>query len=257
MSVSSLKDDLIRDTRPALRAALGAVLLLLLVAAADAAALIIARLILRERELAVRSAIGASRAALALDVLIESVLFFSLSAAILGSALAAACVAGARAVVPHTVPRWSDITLGWELLAYSTAFSLASLFASGLIPLWKVSRPSSSWRAPRGSTAQGGGATDATSRLVLAGAQIALTVVLGFGAMQLVRSAQHLRRVNLGYDPNVLTFRVPIDSAAFDSPLKSARLYEQARDRLGGELAGVSRGRRDFSFAADGKFSHR
>src|SRR5581483_4854397 len=72
MSVSSLKDDLVRDTRPALRAALGAVLLLLLVAVADAAALIIARLTVRERELAVRSAIGASRAALALDVLLES-----------------------------------------------------------------------------------------------------------------------------------------------------------------------------------------
>ena len=238
MSVRPLKDDLIRDTRPALRAALAAVLLLLLVAVADAAALIIARLTVRERELAVRSAIGAGRSALALDVLVESVLL-SVSAAILGSALAAACVAGARALVPHTVPRWSDITLGWELVAYSTAFSLAGLFASGLIPLWKVSRASSSWQTLRGATPQGGGATGATSRLVLAGAQIALTVVLGFGAMQLVRSAEHLRRVNLGFDPNVLTFRTPIDPATFNTPVKGARLYEQARDRLK-NLSGVT-----------------
>ena len=202
-----------------------------------------------------RSAIGAGRAALALDVLVESVLL-SVSAAILGSALAAACVAGARALVPHTVPRWSDITLGWELVAYSTAFSLAGLFASGLIPLWKVSRAVFVVAGAAGLDAAGRRRDGATSRLVLAGAQIALTVVLGFGAMQLVRSAEHLRRVNLGYDPNVLTFRTPIDPATFNTPVK-----ECAPVRAGARSVEESfrrhRGRRDFSFAADRKFSDR
>jgi ABC-type antimicrobial peptide transport system permease subunit len=134
LAVTPLKDDLVRDTRSALRAALAAVLLLLLVAVANATALVIARLKVRERELAVRSAIGAGRAALAVEVLMESVIL-GVAAAVVGSAIAGLCVAGARALVPHTVPRWRDITLGWELVLYSGGFALAGLFVAGLVPL--------------------------------------------------------------------------------------------------------------------------
>jgi len=212
-AVHPLLGDMVKDSQPALRAAMGGVLLLLLIAVANATALAVARLKTRERDLAVRGALGASRGALVLDVLVESVLL-SVYGAIAGSALAIAGVAAVRRIIPHTVPRWEHIAVGWDLLFFSTAFALAGLVLLGLLPVWKVAR-GTPWMALRGGTAQGGRAEGAASRLMLVGGQIALTVVLAFGAAQLVRSAVSLAKVDLGFDPHVMVVRVPADMRKF------------------------------------------
>lgn len=228
--VQPLKDDMVKTTRPALRASIVGVLLLLGIALANATALIVARLKTRERDFAIRLAVGAGRTTLMGDVLVES-LIISVCGAAVGAGLAAAATIAARQLVPHTVPRWDQIAISWNLVAYSAAFALAGLFASGLIPVWKVSRHLP-WQALRMGGVQGGRADGAAARLLLVGAQIALTVVLAFAAVQLVRSSRRLSEVNLGFDPNVLTFRVPFDFRLYDTPEKSAALYERVRDRL-------------------------
>ena len=228
--VQPLKDDMVKTTRPALRAAIIGVLLLLGIALANATALIVARLKTRERDFAIRLAVGAGRATLMGDVLMESAIV-TVCGAIFGAALAMAGTIAARQLVPHTVPRWDQIAISWNLVAYSAVFALAGLFLSGLIPVWKVSRHLP-WQALRLDARQSGRADSALPRLLLVGAQIALTVVLAFAAVQLVRSSERLSAVNLGFDPNVLTFRVPFDFRTYNKPEKATALYERVRDRL-------------------------
>ena len=229
-AVHPLLDDMGREVRPALRAALGGVLLLLLIAIANASALAIARLRTRERDLALRGALGASRGAVILEVIVESA-WLSAGAAVAGSALAAAGVAGVRRIIPPTVPRWQEIAVGWDLLLYASTFALAGLVLVGLMPVWKVAR-GLPWQALRAGSAQGGRAEGVRSRLVLVGGQIALTVVLAFGAVQLVRSAVRLGQVDLGFDPNVLTVRVPVNAGRARDMADIAAMYLRIRDRI-------------------------
>jgi putative ABC transport system permease protein len=236
-TVSPVLDDLTRNTRPALRAAIGAVLLLLLIAFANAAALVVARLRTRDMDFAIRSAMGASPGALVTDALAESTVL-GLGGALAGSLFAVAAVSGIRVMMPRTVPRWDEIGVGWDLVAYSTAFALAGLFLAGLLPVWRVSRGVVS-NVLRAGSAQGGKAEGSRSRLILVGAQIALTVVLAFGCVQLVRSALLLRQVNLGYDANVLTLSVPYDFRAYRTNKERAALYHRIRDRVA-QVPGVS-----------------
>ena len=230
-AVHPLLDDMVRDTRPALRAAMAGVLLLLLVAVANATALAVARLKTRERDLAVRGALGAGRSALVMEVLVESALL-GIYGAIAGAALAALGVAAVRRIIPHTVPRWDQIAVGWELVLFAAGLSLAGLVLLGLLPVWKVGR-GTPYQVLRAGTAQGGGrAEGAFARLALVGGQIALTVVLAFGAVQLVRSAARLSRVDLGFDANVMTVRVPVNMRQFPNGQGVLEMYQRVRDRL-------------------------
>jgi putative ABC transport system permease protein len=240
-TIAPVLDDMTRATTPALRAAVAAVLLLLVIALANATALVIARLRTRERDTAVRSALGASRSALIGEVVAESAVL-SVAGAVVGTVVALAAIAGVREVMPRTVPRWDEIAVGWDLLLYSAGLAFAGLMLSGLIPVWKVSR-GASWDALRIGSVQGGRAEGTFSRLALVGGQIALTVVLAFGCVQLVRSAAHLGRVNLGFDANVLTFRVPYDFRRHPGNRGRAELFQRIRDRVkqvpGVEAVGV------------------
>ncbi|HET9370629.1 MAG TPA: ABC transporter permease [Vicinamibacterales bacterium] len=228
--VSPVLDDMTRTTKPALRAAVGAVVLLLVIAFANASALVVARLRSREQDIAIRSAIGATRSTLVIEVFVES-LVLGAGAAVLGGLFALAAIAGVREVIPRTVPRWDEINVGWDLIVYTAGLALGGLLFSGLIPVWRISR-GETWNALRSGSAQGGRSEGTASRLVLVGAQIALTVVLAFGCVQLVRSAARLRQVDLGFEPNVMTFRVPFDFRRFPNPGARAQLYQRIRDRV-------------------------
>ena len=235
-TIAPALDDITRTSRPALRAAAAAVLLLLAIALANATALVVARQRAAAHDFAIRSAIGASRAALVGQVLMESVLLAA-GGAMLGACLSLVATAGIREVIPRTVPRWDQIAAGWDLAVYAAALGLGGLAVVGLVPIWTILR-TAPWDTLRSGSAQGGRAEGAASRLVLVGAQIALTVVLAFGCAQLVRSAERLRHVDLGFDPGVLALRVPFDFRAFPSPRARAELYQHIRDRVR-EVPGV------------------
>ena len=241
-TVAPVLDDMTRTTTPALRAAIAGVLLLVLIAFANATALVIARLRTRERDLAIRSAIGASRATLVGEVLSESAVL-AVGGAIAGSVLAFWAMVAVRNLIPRTVPRWDELAVGWNLLLFSGTLAFAGLICLGLIPVWRVARRTT-WQALGSTSVQGGGAEGTRSRLVLVGSQIALAVVLAFGCVQLLRSASRLDRVDLGFDPNVLTLRVPYDGRRYNSPVLRADLYARIRDRVkqvpGVEAVGVA-----------------
>ena len=235
--IEPVLDDMVRGTEPALRAAMAAVLLLLAIAFANATALVIARLRVREHELAIQQALGAARSTLAAQVLMESA-WLGVTATLVGSLFAAGTMAVIREVIPRTVPRWDQIEVGWSLIAYAGVLTFVGLLLSGLGLVWKVSR-TSVLQALRDGSVQGGRAEGSASRLVLAGSQMALTVVLAFGCAQLARSASNLQHVDLGYDPNVLTIRVPYNGRAFLTPSDRAGLYQRIRDRVA-QVPGVT-----------------
>jgi putative ABC transport system permease protein len=229
-TVSPILDDLTRTTRPALKAAIVGVLLLLVIAFANAAALVIARLKTRDLDFAIRSALGAGRGALITEVVGEAALL-GLAGAVTGCLVAFACIAGIRNVIPRTVPRWEQIAVSWDLVAYASALAVCGLVALGLIPVWRMAR-GHAWNALRSGSVQGGRAEGTFSRLVLVGAQVALTVALAFGSVQLARSAFELRHVDLGYDPHVATFRVPPDFRQYGRGGALPALYQRIRDRV-------------------------
>jgi len=229
-TIAPILEDMTRATAPALRAAVAGVLLLLLIAFANATALVVARLRTRERDLAIRSAIGASRPILVGEVVLESVVL-AIGGAIAGSVLALWSVVAIREMIPRTVPRWDDVAVEWNLVLYAGALAFAGLVCLGLLPMWKVMRRAT-WRTLGSSSVQAGRAEGTLARLVLVGSQIALTVVLGFACLQLLRSASRLNHVDLGFDPNVLALRVPYDGRRYNSPAKRGEIYQRIRDRV-------------------------
>jgi putative ABC transport system permease protein len=236
-AVAPLLDDMTSATRPALRAAVAAVFLLSIIAFANATALVVARLKTRETDFAVRAALGARPATLALQVIFESLILTGVGAAV-GCLLAVATAAGVREIIPRTVPRWDEIGIGWRQIYHTSGLALAGLLLLGLIPAWKMSR-GTSFGALRSGSAHGGMTTGVTSRFVLVATQIVFTVVLAFGSTQLARSAAGLRAVDLGYDADVITFRVPFDFRRYDTRTARAELYQRIRDRVG-DVAGVA-----------------
>ena len=234
-SVTPLLDDLTLSTMPALRAAGAAVLLLFIIAFANATALVVARQKAREVDLAVRSALGARSGTLIRAVAMESITL-AMAGALTGGVLAVATTAGIREIIPRTVPRWDEITIGWQQIGLSAALTLAGLIFLGLIPAFRIAR-GVNFQILRSGSVQGGRAEGLLSRLVLVGSQMAFTVVLAFGCVQLARSASALRRVDLGFDPHVLSFRVPYDFGRFSTHedsfrLARATLYQRIRDRV-------------------------
>ncbi len=230
LTVTPLLADMTQAARPALRAAAAAVLLLFIIAFANATALLVARLKTREVDVVVRSALGARSGALVGEVVRESIVLAA-AGAVVGAVLAMAATIGIRGIIPRTVPRWDQIGVGWEQLLCATALTLAGLLLLGVIPAWRISR-GPDFRILRSGSVQGGKAEGALSRLVLVGSQMAFTVVLGFGCVQLARSAVALRRVDLGFDPNVLTLQVPYDFRRYRSDTARALLYQHIRDRV-------------------------
>jgi predicted permease len=229
-TITPLLDDMTQGSRPAFRAAGAAVILLFIIAFANATALVLARMRSRETSFAVRYAIGATPRALIAHALGENLLL-ALTGAIAGAALAPLTVSGIRVLIPHTVPRWQAVAVGWDQLLWAAGLSVVGLLLLGLAPLWRLAR-GRGFLSLRSGSAQGGAAESARSRLVLVGAQMVLTVVLAFGCVQLARSAVRLRHVDLGFDPNVLTLRVAYDARRYSTGRERAELYQRIRDRV-------------------------
>ncbi len=237
-TAAPLLDDLVREVRPAFRAATLGVLLLLLTAVVNASALLTLAWKRRERELAVRRALGAGRGALALEALTEA-LILGCTGVGMGWLLSAWGLTAVRTFLPRTVPRWDTITFGWEPAAWVGSLTLLFLTVAGMASVWKggLGAPSQGLTRAPGS----GGGFSVRGQTALVGVQIALAVVLLFGAVQLARSVRSLATADLGFRPeNVLSLRVAMEDPGFtaeDKPWENLQ-YHRVRDLLR-ELPGV------------------
>jgi putative ABC transport system permease protein len=205
--VEAMHDDLVKDVRPAIFALMGAVTFVLLIACANVANLLLVRAAARERELAIRAALGSSPWRIVRQLLSESFVL-SIAGALLGLALAYAGIKLLIALAPANLPRLDHVSIDPLVLGFTTLAALVAAALFGTAPALRASRPDLAdvLRASGRTPGLGGGKV---LRSAVVTAEVALSFVLLVGGGLMVRSFIELSRVKPGYDPRgVLTFQV-------------------------------------------------
>jgi predicted permease len=236
ISVVPLLEQVVGELRLALYVLLGAVGFVLLIACGNVASLMLSRAAARERELAIRTAVGADRARLVRQMLTESILLATLGG-IAGLLLGVVALMALRAFGPANIPRSTEIGIGGSVLAFTFAVSLLTGVACGVIPALRASRVDPSLALKEGGRANvGGGAfglgRGRLRRLLIAG-EIALSLVLLIGAALLVRSYDRIVDASPGFDPHdVLSLRLTLPGAKYRGPEPVAAFYDQLQRKI-------------------------
>ena len=249
--IEPMKRHLVEGVASTIRALMGAVVFLLLIACANVANLLLVRLSLRERELAVRAAIGGSRWDLVRQAMAESLLLAGAGAA-LGVALAWAGIRELLAIAPATLPRLAEVRIDPVVLAFTVLASLAAAALFGLAPVARAARPDLAHllRGGRNTGLARGGMV----RGIVVVAEVALAFVLLIGSGLMVRTFLALRHVEPGFESRgLLTFEL-LGGRPANTPAERAAFIRQIHDRLAG-IAGVEGVTAAFPLPLTGGFS--
>jgi putative ABC transport system permease protein len=226
------------DARPALLVLLGAVGLLLLTACVNLANLLLARATSRDRELAVRTALGASPGRIVRQLLTESVLL-SGAGGVLGLLLATVALPGLLALAPERLPLQEEIRVDGMVLAFTFSVSVLSGLFFGVLPAWQASRLEPGGSLQVSTVRATIGAAGSRVRRVLVVGQVALAVILLVGACLLVKSFALLSGVDPGFDAEgVLTMKVALPEAHYGS-IETFESFVQRTVARGQALPGV------------------
>lgn len=230
--VMPLGDRYLGQSRTISVVLLGAVSLVLLMTCANITALMIARGAARSREIAIRTALGASHARIVVQLMTESLVTATL-AGIAGVALAVAGLRGMVAWMPDGLPRWISFSLDWRFAIFCVAMT------GGATLLFGIATALETWRIDiRGSLQDSASrATASRSRRALFGAlvvcEVGLAVMLSVAAALLVQGLRHVLAVDPGFRPvNVLTFGVSLPDATYGRPEQRIAYYEHLLARL-------------------------
>jgi putative ABC transport system permease protein len=230
--VLSLADEVLGPVKRALWLLFGAVAFLLLIACANVANLLLARAEGRQREIAVRAALGAGALRVLRQLLTESFVLTVIAAAV-GLALA---WAGVRVLAwwnPAGIPRVADVGVDLRVLAFTFAAALVTSLIFGLAPALRALRVDLVDSLKDGGQGASSGGARQRFRNALVVVEMALAVVLLVGAGLMLRSLWALERVPLGFDPsNVLTMRVSLPAASYEKPEQVVLFYQQLLDRV-------------------------
>ncbi len=243
MTLESLQEALVGELRPALMLLLGAVAFVLLIACANVANLLLARAAQREREIAVRMAMGAARRRVLRQLLTESVLL-SMAGALLGLLLAYGGVKALVASLPTNVPRADEIAMDGRVLLFTVGLAVLTGLAFGLAPAWRIS--GLNVQDPLREGGRGAvGAGHRRTRQALVVAEISLALILLVGAGLMLRSFFRVLQADPGFHmEGVLTASLPLSPARFGEHVRKAAIAERMVERLrtipGVEAASVS-----------------
>jgi predicted permease len=243
LRMDPLKTDIVGSISRALVILQGAVLFVLVIACANLANLLLARAESRQREFAVRAALGAGRRRLFAQFVTEGLVLAVLAAAV-GTGLAFLAVRGLVALSPSTIPRAAEITLDWHVLLFTLLLAVVTGFVFGLTPL--LSAGADVATALRHGTRTSAGARRAVRSFLVIG-EVALAVTLVVGAGLLVRSFVNLLNVDAGFErSHLVTFGVVppvLGNPQTPQEIQARRqrfvdLFERMRETLNG-LPGV------------------
>ena len=214
LTVVPLLESEVGATRPRLLLLFGAVALILLIACANVANLMLARAAGREREIAIRGALGASSGRLTRQLLSESLILGAM-AGVAGLVVAAASLRGLVQLLPADTPRLNEIALHWPVFLFAAVASLMTGFIFGLIPALKMASPNLQGMLGSGSRAVAGKASQFRLSMALVIGQIGLSVVVITAAGLLLHSLYSLSKVDPGFrTERVVTAEVSLDAAA-------------------------------------------
>ncbi|HEX4594310.1 MAG TPA: ABC transporter permease, partial [Bryobacteraceae bacterium] len=238
VGLRALPDDLVGSSRPALLVLLASVGMLLLIACANVANLLLAHASARQREVAVRAALGASPGRLARQFFTES-LMLGTAGGCAGFVIAMAGVRAVRAFGPASVPRIHDVTLSLPVLLFTLAISVVSGLLFGMAPVVRARKPDLSTALKESGRGESGGFRDRRGRNVLVIAQITLAVVLVNGAGLLIKSFARLVSVDPGFrTEQVLTANISLPAAPYTKAADVADTFDRIRTMAEG-LPGV------------------
>lgn len=203
-------EHLIGDTRTGLRVLFGAVTLVLLIACVNVAGLLLARSAQRTGEVALRGALGATRADIVRQMLVESLLL-SLLGGTAGIILAELLLKGLVQLLPNTLPRLSDVSLNGTVLAFAVGLSLLTGLLFGILPALRISRLDPALAMREGTRSVAGGRSQNRLQTWLVVGETALGLILLVGAGLLIRSFVSVLHIDPGFNPHsVFTARISL-----------------------------------------------
>jgi len=239
VNIVSLREQLVGDVRLALVVLLGAVGFVLLIACANVANVLLARAATREKELAIRAALGAGSWRLARQLLTESMLLSLLGGAA-GLLLAAWGIDGLQTILPADLNRFTAIALNRAVLGYTVLLSMLTGLLFGAAPAIAIARPALQESLKEGGRSSTQSAARPWMRNALVISEVALSLVLLTCAGLLLKSFARLQSVRAGFDPKgVLSMQVSLASAKYSESHKQIQFYNQAVERLE-QLPGVT-----------------
>lgn len=240
VSVVPLRETLLGDVRPALLMLFGAVGLVLLIACANIANILLVKAFGREKEMAIRSALGGSGSRLGWQMLTESVVL-GLAGGALGLLFALATLRILVRVSPGNIPRLEEVGLDWQVLLFTLVLVIGTSLLFGLAPALHAARPDLQGSLKEGGRNASSGTRQKAVRNSLVVVELALSALLLIGAGLLLLSFYHLSRVDPGFSTrNVLTGELSISGDTYETPEKAAGFYERLLERVSA-LPGVER----------------
>jgi putative ABC transport system permease protein len=253
LTLEPMRQHLVAAVRPAIVALMGSVIFLLLIACANVANLLLVSASLREREFAVRAALGAARWRLVFPLLMEAGLLAAMGA-VLGLGLAWAGIHELRALAPANLPRLDNVRIDGFVLGYTALAGLAAAAIFGIAPAWRASQPGL-MGVLRGTSRTTGLGSGAVLRNVVVMAEVALSFVLLIGSGLMFRSFLELVRVDPGFDANnLLTFQVVGTGLFRHTPEERSVVIGEIEQRLRA-IPGVQSVTASYPFPLTGDFS--
>ena len=227
----ALPDQVTGHLHPALWGLAAAVVLVLIIACANVAGLMLIRGELRRREFGIRTALGAKRAMLARQVLIETCLL-AILAGVAGVSIAWLAIQALHFLAPVTLPRFAEIGMGGSSLAFALVACLLTTFLAGLVPAGQAARAE-----PDAALQPADRQTDRSSRVsarsVLVVAEVALAVVLVASAGLMVRTVTKLTAIDPGFDSDrLVSMEVALASSKYPTPESVSRFFRSLQSRV-------------------------
>jgi putative ABC transport system permease protein len=229
-TVVPLRDDIVGDIRTTLVMLLAAVGLVLLIACANVGNLLFTRALGRRKEIAIRVALGASRARVLQQVLVEALMLALLGGAA-GLFLASAALDAGASLLAGQVPRADEIRLDGRVLVFALGASLLTGLLAGIVPALRAGSAELTDALKEGG--RGDAAVGIRTRRLLVVGEVALSVVLLMGAAVMLRSLRALQTVDAGFDPRgVLTMSVSLPATRYPTPAQRTLFFDSALERL-------------------------
>ena len=236
--VKLFREQMVEDSRTLTLLVMGAVLFVHLIACATVANLLLARGATRAKEVGIRLALGATRAQIVRQLLVESIAI-GLAGCALGLILAVWGVDLMLTGIPNELPFWLHFGFDWRVFGFALAIGITSSIIFGLLPALQASRPHLLDVLKEGGRSGGGSVKGQRIRNGLVIAEVALALVLLIGAGLMMRSFKNLQRTDVGADPSqTLTFRVGLPESQFTDPELPRRFFDELVPKLA-HLPGV------------------
>ena len=234
VTLSTLQERLVREVKPSLLALLGAVGFVLLIACANVANLLLARGAARQKEMAIRAAMGASRSRVLRQMLTESILLSAIGG-VAGLALSIWLTHVLMSMLPEGAPRLEHVAIDYRVLAFALGVSALTGILFGIVPALQASKLNLTSALKEGGRS-GEGHRRTTARSLLLIGEVALSLMLLVGAGLLIKSFLRLQEVRLGFNPcNVLTAHLSLQGPKYEKGQQYVEFFRQLKERLEAE----------------------